>query len=615
MVFSKSKNIIIQNFNIFVILILIIRMGKKEKKEKNAIINLLVTEWNYLGGEKRVFSIYILFFIIANIINLAEPLVIGLIFNSIQETITSNAELKNLIFKITLLLAITIGFWIFHGSGRYLERKTGFIVKRHFLNNKIAKVLELPVAWHKDHHSGNTIDKINKSSSSIQEFAAHMTFRVIESLIGLFGSVIVLLFIDYRTALFALAFSLITLFVIFKFDQKLVKKHKQINELENKASAAIFDYISNIITVITLKLKKTVKREIDHRIMASFEPHKKRSMIGEAKWAFASIAISIMTVAILSWKAYTDFHSGGAIMIGTLYMFYGYLNNIGHTFYNFASLYGSMVKHNARVVNVSPIDEEFEKIKRKVGGRLPKNWKELSFKNVGFTYDVAGKGMHINEVNITLKREEKIAFVGESGSGKSTLLTLIRGLYPPKEGTVYCDKNKLKRGFEDLKNNVTLIPQDPEIFNNTIRYNITMDISTSKDNLNKAIDMAQFRKVVSRLKNGLETNVLEKGVSLSGGEKQRLALARGILAARDSDIILLDEPTSSVDSLNENKIYDSILKEFKDKTIISSIHKLNLLNKFDYIYLFENGKVVAHGTFDEIKKDRKFKQFSSKLKI
>ena len=118
--------------------------------------------------------------------------------------------------------------------------------------------------------------------------------------------------------------------------------------------------------------------------------------------------------------------------------------------------------------------------------------------------------------------------------------------------------------------------------------------------------MAQFEKVIQRLDKGLKTNVLEKGVSLSGGEKQRLALARGLLAVKDSDIVLMDEPTSSVDSMNEMRIHESLFSEFKDKVIISSIHRLHLLNKFDYIYMFDNGKIIGEGTINEIRKNPKF---------
>ena len=133
-----------------------------------------------------------------------------------------------------------------------------------------------------------------------------------------------------------------------------------------------------------------------------------------------------------------------------------------------------------------------------------------------------------------------------------------------------------------------------------------MGIPIKKEDIDDVVSMAQFGNVVERLEKGLETNVLEKGVSLSGGEKQRLALARGLLAARKSEIVLLDEPTSSVDNLNEMNIYSKVFREFKYKTILSSVHRLHLLKMFDYIYMFEKGKVVAEGTLEEIKKNPRF---------
>jgi ABC-type multidrug transport system fused ATPase/permease subunit len=114
------------------------------------------------------------------------------------------------------------------------------------------------------------------------------------------------------------------------------------------------------------------------------------------------------------------------------------------------------------------------------------------------------------------------------------------------------------------------------------------------------------------LPHGLDTNVLEKGVSLSGGEKQRLALARGLLAARDSDILLLDEPTSSVDNINEIKIHRQIFRRFRGKTIVASIHRLHLLDSFDYIYLFSNGKIIGEGSHAELKRNPTFRRMLEK---
>ena len=579
----------------------------ENKKTINPLWNVLKTEWAYLGDRRKIFVLHMSLFVIAGGIALLNPLVIGLIFNSIQQTISSEAELRKLIFMIFLLLALTIGFWIFHGAGRILEGLTGFQVQRNYTNSKIRKVLELPVKWHKDHHSGDTIDKVNRGREAIGSFSEFGTFAIVYAVLNIFGSLIILFFIDKKIAIFAAIFSVSVLFIIMKIDKKLIRYYKKLNKFSNKLSSAIFDYLSNIITVITLRMKKTVSREIDDRFMVACEVNKKSILLNEFKWTFASIAISLMTVLALSYRAYFDYYATGVIMVGTLYMLYGYLKMVGNTFFEFANTYGKITKYDARIQGAYPIDEAFKKIKKKIRGKLPHDWKEIELKNLNFKYDFSIERSNLVDVNVKFKRGSKIALVGESGSGKSTILSIIRGLYTLSEGKIYCDGIKIKNGVDGLKQSVSLIPQDPEIFNNTIKHNITMDLKTSREELIKAIKMARFGGVVNRLKKGLDTNVLEKGVSLSGGEKQRLALVRGLLAAKKSDIVLLDEPTSSVDSLNEMKIHDNIFKEFKDKTIISSIHRLHLLDRFDYIYMFEKGKIVAEGNLDEIKKNFKFK--------
>jgi ABC-type multidrug transport system fused ATPase/permease subunit len=581
-------------------------MEKKIKKRRNPLLGVFLEEWKYLGNRKKIFIFYLFLYLIAGTIALMTPLVIGLIFNTVQESITSKVELTRLLFLISLLLIIDVGFWIFHGWGRVLEQRTGFFVYKNFINSKINKVLELPVKWHKDHPSGDTIDKINRAGDGLFDYSKHFTFSIVYAVLNIFGSLIILFFVDIKIAAFALVYSLSTIFVIMKFDKKLVKHYKQLNRRWNKLAASVFDYISNIFTVITLKLKRTVSQEIDNKIMDAYEIHKKSTILSELKWAFATIAISIMTVLVLIYKSYTDYMATGVILVGTLYILYGYLEKVGKTFFSFAQLYGTVVSYDARLIGVSEIDEAFNEVKEELKGNLPKDWNELEIRNLNFKYEEKINKRHLDEVNIKIKRGQKIALIGESGSGKSTILSVLRGLHPPQEGKVIYKGKELNYGFARLKHNITLIPQDPEIFNNTIKFNITMDLKPNREDLKKSIQMAQFGKVLRRLENGIDTSVMEKGVSLSGGEKQRLALARGLLAARSSDIILMDEPTSSVDSINEVKIHQNIFKEFKDKTIISSIHRLHLLNKFDYIYMFENGKIAIEGTFEDMMKNPKF---------
>ena len=576
------------------------------------ILNTIKTEWGYLGRKKRLFIIYIILFVIAGAIELLTPYVLGTIFNSIQNSISSQEELQGLLFKISLLFFLTFVFWIFHGFGRVLEQTTGFFVRKNYVNDKMRVVLKLPIKWHKDHHSGDTIDKINRASNSLEEFASHRTFEIVYALINFFGSLAVMFFIDWKIGLFALLFSCGVLFVITQVDKNLDKKYRELNTFNNAYSATVFDYISNVITVITLRLRRIVSAEIDSKQSASYPTLKASVIMSEAKWAFASIALKLMVVAILIYKAYTDYHFSGTILIGTLYMLYGYLDFIGSTFFRFASMYGEIIKTNARIVGAYPLDEEYAKLEDVQVSPLPNGWKNLSFKGISFTYDTDGKLNHLDNINFEFKRGQRIALVGESGSGKSTILALIRGLYNIDKGEIYCDKQLLAAGIHRVKQNVTLIPQEPEIFNNTFRYNITMNLPASEENIRKAITISQLEPVLEKLPNGLDTSVMEKGVSLSGGEKQRLALARGILAAMKSDIVLMDEPTSSVDSLNEIKIHDNVFSEFRHKTIISSIHRLHLLDKFDYIYLFSRGKIIAHGTLPELKKNPIFHEMWKK---
>src|SRR4029453_11815560 len=158
----------------------------------------------------------------------------------------------------------------------------------------------------------------------------------------------------------------------------------------------------------------------------------------------------------------------------------------------------------------------------------------------------------------------------------------------------------LPEKLRHLNGRTTLVPQDPEIFADTIRFNITFGMESDESEIMRAVKLARFDSVLERLPAGFATNIAEKGVNLSGGEKQRLALARGFYFAQDSDIVLLDEPTSSVDIFNERIIYQNLLAEFADKCVISSVHRLHLLEMFDYIYVLSKGKVIEHGDLSSL---------------
>ncbi len=269
-------------------------------------------------------------------------------------------------------------------------------------------------------------------------------------------------------------------------------------------------------------------------------------------------------------------------------------------------MYNQIVKQRVSVANAEELSENFIKNKLTRDSHLPANWKTVAINNLSFSYHAQdGADLHIDGISMVIKKGERIAVIGESGGGKSTFLKLFRDLYHPKHIILRVDDKKTKKNFASIRDSISLVPQDPEIFATTIRENITVGVDYTDEYIKKYTDMACFSEVITRLPHGLESSIVEKGVNLSGGEKQRLALARGLLASQDKDILLLDEPTSSVDMSNELVIYQNIFSSFKDKTIISSIHRLHMLSLFDTIHFFKNGKVIASGSFDDLKSNSK----------
>ncbi|MFH1192576.1 MAG: ABC transporter ATP-binding protein [bacterium] len=601
----------------------------KLKLKNNSIIALFRYMWRYSKGRRHWVIIFIAFSIIGNSIWLLEPIVIGRVFNSIQFSASDPKLLSYIVKNLSWLIVILIGFWIFHGTSRLIEQLNAFFVRKNYRKDMLDKVMALPAEWHIAHHSGDTIDKIDKASENLFMFSCEFSM-LISMLVAIIGSALVLLYFDWKSCLIAVAISSIIIFIIAKFDIHIKRGYDAIFKFENNLAAAIHDYIGNIITVITLKLSKRAAEEIHYREMKVLPDFKKNNILNESKWFLTGLVISVMTFSALSLNAYFSYKFTGVIMIGTVFMLYKYLQGIGQAFYNFAWKYGEILRQDTAVRAAEVITEDYSKLVENRGlppskgvglfvgtasrsARLPKNWKTLKISNLSFSYKdfEAGefKGIkHINNISLAIHNGQKIAFIGESGSGKSTVLALLRGLFKPEKVKLYCDGNVLKNGLKHIKEYVTLIPQEPEIFNTTVKDNITMGIHGNRKKLDNIMEIAQFKKVILRLPRGLNTNVMEKGVSLSGGEKQRLALARGLFAAEDSQFILLDEPTSSVDSVNERKIYENIFSKYKDKTIIGSIHRLHLLEMFDYIYYFRNGKIITEGTFITLLEDEDFKK-------
>jgi len=572
---------------------------------KNPYLSLLATAWRYARQQRGRYLLVYGMFVMANLVLAAHPLLYGWFIQSIQKD--AEGTLHNVWVYGSAYLGLILLEWAFHGPARVMERKLAFDLSRNFLDELYHQALHLPIRWHQDHHSGATINRIRKAYEALKDFFQN-GFMFLHAFAKFIFSFVAIIWFSPLFGAIGVLIGMINVYVIFKFDKPFIKALDESNEKEHIVSSTLFDSLSNIITVITLRLEKRMKISLMSKVADVFPPFRRSVSINEWKWFVASVFIAIIYIVVTIGYVYQHYVPGEVFLVGGLVTLLSYVNQFTSVFQDIAWQYTEIIRYNTEVQTARAIGEAYREHHRvDEAGDLPENWQEIHISNLNFShgeiYDVEKQAHSLHRLDIRIRRGQRIAFIGESGSGKSTLLALLRGLYQPEKDVKVTVDGQHEAAIEMLADQVTLFPQDPEIFENTIAYNITLGLPFEESDIMQVCKTAHFAEVVDKLPKGLESSIQEKGVNLSGGQKQRLALARGILAARASDIVLLDEPTSSIDPKTEAAIYDKMFVEFSDKAVISTLHRLHLLTKFDYIYVLQDGLVVDEGSFVHLRQN------------
>lgn len=565
--------------------------------KKEPTIFLVRKMWEFAGQYKWAVIVFWALSFAGQFVWMVSPLVFGKIINELQ--INGLSNLSYLLWLIAGLFLIDIGGWLFHGPSRVLENITGFKIGYNYKKYLYNGVLSLPLSWHTDHDSGDTIDKVNKATDALYDFSRH-SYNVIRVIVRVVGTGAILIYFNVPIAIIALSLLFASFYIISRFDVKLVPQYKEINTFENKANAKVFDSLSNITTVKVLGIHVPILGSIMQSCWASYKTFKANKITMELKWFTGGMIFTAIVVIPLLVYAWSVHRAGGVILAGTISTLYLYLRDLSDVYGTFAGLYDEMIVDKARLQNVEEMEQAFLN-RRHVHKKIMRDWNTLSISNLQFSYDTTGARKEFSDFSFALQRGEKIAFIGESGSGKSTLLKILHGMYETASAEISVDgEAPVKTNFADLDLESTLVPQEPEVFSASIRENITLLLDFTDEEIRRASDAAMFTDVIEQLPRKIESVVNEKGVNLSGGQKQRLALTRALLFSKDKKIMLLDESTSSVDPINEVKIYKNIFENFRDATIIASIHKMNLLKYFDRIVILEKGVIRNQGSFNEL---------------
>jgi ABC-type multidrug transport system fused ATPase/permease subunit len=279
-------------------------------------------------------------------------------------------------------------------------------------------------------------------------------------------------------------------------------------------------------------------------------------------------------------------------------------------------IYGDLtnLKFNLPIFSVLANDLKKNKYKEQLQDYSEKiDFKEkISIKDVHFSYD--GNKSILNEINLSIPRNDTIGFVGTTGSGKTTLIDILLGLLTPDKGSIFVDSTQIdQKNLQSWQKKIGYVPQSIFLIDDSVEKNIAFSIASDKIDKKRVVDaakMADLHDFILTLEDGYSTSVGERGVRLSGGQLQRIGIARALY--HNPEVLILDEATSSLDGATENTIMESIHGLSHKKTIIIIAHRLTTLKECDVIYLLDKGQVVASGNYQElVDNNKKFRKMAN----
>ncbi|MDQ6680275.1 MAG: ABC transporter ATP-binding protein/permease [Pseudomonadota bacterium] len=597
--------------------------------------NLYRAIWRFAEGARGTMLASTALLTGSTVVKLAVPWLTAQAINAML--MGTHGGVATAAFWVAAVAAVYAGAWVLHGPGRILERTVGVRVRQRVAAAMYAKLVRAPLAWHERQHSGEVQNRVNQASHALHDFA-QTQFVYLQSAVNFVGPVVALALLSTTIGWLACAGYVLVGLVILRFDRSLVRLAVQQNQAERRYAAGLLDFIGNVSTVVSLRLQASTQRLLGDRLDSVFVPLKRAIVLNEAKWCAVDMLSVVLTWSLVCAYVWQSRNRGEALLIGSVFMIYQYAQQAGSVIGSMAANFQGFAKARTDYASADLIWQAPEE--RDSGAPVEADWQRIDIVDLCHAHGAslhtatgtAGAasataappaGLHVEpqqavpnlaandddaaeaprgglrHVSLTLHRGERIALVGPSGSGKSTLMRVLAGLYEPQHGHFEVD-GVARLGLRHLGSVSTLIPQEADVFEASVRENLTFGRPCSEADLREAVHTSGFETVLAGMPEGLDTPISERGFNLSGGQRQRLCLARGLHAARGSSLLMLDEPTSALDPVTEARVHHRLDASFESACIVASVHRMSLLEHFDRVVLMVDGRIVDCGTVPEV---------------
>ncbi len=460
------------------------------------------------------------------------------------------------------------------------------------------RLTEFSLEWHNKENSGNKIQRIFTGSDSIKQLMVLLGDKMLGMFVNSVGALIIFIFVDIKLFILVSVYFVIYIFVEFVFSKKLFLLSNEFNKLNQSAGGVYVESANNMFSIKALGGENGVNKRVASNEEKSRDISIKREKAFYTKWFFFQFVNGLTLVGFLLILGNGVMDK--SITIGMILVFFTYYIKLRDVLGDMSDLHTTLLDIRSGIGQMMPIFKETEFIKTG-NEKFPKDWNKIEIKNASMEYGSGQAGL--KDFILILERNSKVGIAGSSGSGKSTLAKIILGLYAIKSGEFKIgEKDYYSISHNETLSKITVVLQETELFNLSLRENITMMRNLDVDLLNQAVEISQLKEVINKLPNGLDSLIGEKGYMLSGGERQRLGIARAIY--KNAPIVILDEATSSLDSETEGRVMEKLLGKYgKEKTFLIIAHRLGTLRYTNNISVMENGKVVENGSYEKLMDD------------
>lgn len=539
----------------------------------------------------------LLFAMVCTIMAAAGNLYIPWIIKDMIDEVLADKNGTMLNWIAASIIAIFIVRGLFWYGQNYLMSYVGQSVIIDIRAAVFKKLQRLSVSFYDKNKTGTIMSYVTNDVNALQSAMVENTIEMITEGFILIGSVVAMIYLDWRLTLFTVCTFPVVLWFMEFFGKKIRKTGGRIQECTADITSVLQESAASARVIKSFVREDYEVDRFDVENKANFRANMKNAQLMATLTPVVELVAAI-GVTMIIWYGGNNVING-TITAGSLVAFLTYAVNISNPIKRLTRVIGNIQKALAAAQRVFMIIDMPEEIaESRDAKQLPEVSGKVEFQNVSFAYN--DKGNVITDLSFSVKPGEVIAIVGPSGAGKSTIANLLPRFYDVNKGDIKIDGHSVREvTLDSLREQVGIVPQETMLFNGSVYNNILYGrLDATKEEIEAAAKAANAHDFIMQLTDGYETKLGDRGVNLSGGQRQRIAIARAIL--KNPRILILDEATSALDTESERVVQEALDRLMVGRTSFVIAHRLSTVKNADKILVLEKGNLVESGTHDEL---------------